>query len=226
MAKQPTRAQVELRVREILRIRLDGGRFWDALEYLREREAAGDPVWKLEEGAKPLANSTLWRYIALADKQCASDTLRSRKKLLRRHLDQRRNLYGKALLAGDVRAALACLADEARLLHLYDTPARKPADGPPLAPAEVANMLSSELRAVAAAKLPASERAKLITTMSGALLQALGVTDLAGQLEELRRLFDEVKRHAGHTQTRSDEAAGGNAPADGERESAAEPSAG
>jgi hypothetical protein len=65
----------------------------------------------------------LWRYISRADKLIAESCRSSRKKLLRRHLAQRRNLFAKAILAGDYRTALAVARDEAELQGLY--PAKK-----------------------------------------------------------------------------------------------------
>jgi hypothetical protein len=47
----------------------------------------------------------------------------SRKKLLRRHLAQRRTLYARAVNNGELRTALAVARDEAELLGLY--PARQ-----------------------------------------------------------------------------------------------------
>jgi hypothetical protein len=47
--------------------------------------------------------------------ECRAD----REKLLGRHLAQRRNLYAKAVLAGDLRAALAAADSEAKLLNLF-----------------------------------------------------------------------------------------------------------
>jgi hypothetical protein len=61
----------------------------------------------------------LWRYIARADQLIAESCRASRRKLLRRHLAQRRNLFAKALSAGDYRAALAAARDEAELEGLY-----------------------------------------------------------------------------------------------------------
>jgi hypothetical protein len=116
---KPTKAQVELRTLEILRIRLDGAEIWDVREYVREKEQEQGSVWELPPDAKPMSDSQLWRYLARADKLIAESCRASRKKLFRRHLTQRRNLYAKALSQGDVRAALACVADEAKLLGLY-----------------------------------------------------------------------------------------------------------
>jgi hypothetical protein len=114
-----TKAIVLRRVEEVLRIRLDGAEFWDVREYAREKEAEEGSAWHLSEGAKPLSDGQLWRYIAAADKLIAESCRASRKKLLRRHLAQRRNLYAKSVLAGDYRSALAVLRDEAELEGLY-----------------------------------------------------------------------------------------------------------
>ena len=114
-----TATVVARRVEEVLRIRLDGAEFWDVREYAREKEQEEGSPWHLAEGQKPLSDGQLWRYIARADQMIAESCRASRKKLLRRHLAQRRNLYAKAVLQGDVKAALAVLRDEAELLRLY-----------------------------------------------------------------------------------------------------------
>jgi hypothetical protein len=94
-------------------------------EYAREKEKEEGSPWFLPEGGKPLSDGQLWRYIGRADRLIAESCRASRKKLLRRHLAQRRNLYAKAVLAGDIRAALACAQDEARLQGLYPVEKRE-----------------------------------------------------------------------------------------------------
>ena len=123
MKGKPTKAQVQLRTEEILRIRLDGAEAWDVREYVREKEREAGSAWELPEGGKPLSDSQLWRYIAKADGLIAESCRASRKKLVRRHLAQRRNLFAKAVSAGDYRTALAVARDEAELQGLY--PPRK-----------------------------------------------------------------------------------------------------
>jgi hypothetical protein len=118
-----SKATVQARVEEVLRIRLDGAEFWDVREYAREKEQEPGTAWTLPEGGKPLSDGQLWRYIARADRLMAESCRASRKKLLRRHQTQRRNLYAKAVSAGDYRTALAVLRDEAELQGLY--PPRK-----------------------------------------------------------------------------------------------------
>jgi hypothetical protein len=114
-----TKAQVQTRVEEVLRIRLDGAEFWDVREYAREKEQEKGSAWELPKGGKPLSDGQLWRYISRADDLIAASCRASRKKQLRRHLAQRRNLFAKAVSQGDIRAALAVLDSEAKLLALF-----------------------------------------------------------------------------------------------------------
>jgi hypothetical protein len=114
-----TRAQVQARVEEVLAIRLDGAQFWHVREYAREKEREEESPWHLKDGQKPLSDGQLWRYIRRADQMLADSCRASRKKLLRRHLAQRRHLYAKAVSQGDTRAALAALDSEAKLIGLF-----------------------------------------------------------------------------------------------------------
>jgi len=107
------------RVDDVLRIRLDGAQFWDVVEFVREKERDPESAWHVAEGDKPLSDGMIRKYQERADALMLSAHEKSRKKLIRRHLAQRRHLYAKANLAGDVRGALACLRDEAELLALY-----------------------------------------------------------------------------------------------------------
>jgi hypothetical protein len=112
-------ATVRRRVEELLRIRLDGAELWDIREYVREKEAEEGSAWHLAAEQKPLSDAQLYRYLERVDSHIAESCKAGRRKLLRRHLAQRRNLYTKAVLQGDVKAALAVLRDEAQLLDLY-----------------------------------------------------------------------------------------------------------
>jgi hypothetical protein len=148
-AKQPDKSLMRRRVEEILRIRLDGAEWWDCCEYVREKEQEEGSAWRLADGDKPLTDASLRRYLQKADQLIAESCRASRKKLLRRHLAQRRNLYAKSVSQGDMRSALACVRDEAELLGLY--PPKKIAPTTPdgegeyhagsLTPAEVAALL-------------------------------------------------------------------------------------
>jgi hypothetical protein len=119
---RPPRASAILtqrRVGELLRIRLDGAERWDVLEYVREKEQEKGSAWEVPEGTKPMSDSMIGYLLTKADALIHASHDRSRKKLFSRHLAQRRNLYAKAVLAGDLRTALACVKDEAEMLGLY-----------------------------------------------------------------------------------------------------------
>lgn len=115
-----TKAVVDRRVAELLRIILDGAQGWDICEYVRENEQEKGSVWEVPEGGKPLSDSQIRRYAARASQLIAESTRAHRKKLLRRHLAKRRNLYAKAVNQGDIRAALACLDSEAKITGLFE----------------------------------------------------------------------------------------------------------
>ena len=111
--------EVQARVNDALRIRLDGAEFWDLREFVREKEKDDGSAWHLGPGQNPLSDGQIRRYQQWADEVIEESGERSRRKLLRRHAAKRRNLYAKAVLTGDYRTALACLSDEAKLLGLY-----------------------------------------------------------------------------------------------------------
>ena len=85
-----TKAQVEARVTELLRIKLDGAEAWDLCEYVRGKEFEQGSLWYVAEGAKPLSESQIRRYAQKADKLLTARHGASRARLRRRHLAQRR----------------------------------------------------------------------------------------------------------------------------------------
>jgi hypothetical protein len=110
---------VAKRTEDLLRIRLDGARFWDLCEFVREKEVEEGSAWFLEEGSKPLSESQIRRYQQKADDLAERSFERNRKRLFREHIAKRRHLYARAVTTGDLRTALAILRDEAELLKLY-----------------------------------------------------------------------------------------------------------
>lgn len=118
-AKPTTKATVLRRIDQVLQIRLAGAEFWDVRQYVRDQEAVAGSDWEVPAGLAPMADSTVYSYIKRADKLIVESHERSRKKLLRRHLAQRRHLYARAVAAGDFRTALTVLRDEALLIGLY-----------------------------------------------------------------------------------------------------------
>lgn len=181
--KKPTRAAINARIEDVLRIRLDGAEFWDVREYAREKCAEDGSPWHTE-GGKCLSDGQLFRYIARADKLIGESCRSSRKRLLRRHLAQRRNLYGKATNSGDVRAALACLDSEAKLVGLFDAPS-KPAKNEAGTPAEVAKLLAARLQEVEAADMPATDRARLLTALADSYLRAHSVAEVEKKVDAI-----------------------------------------
>jgi hypothetical protein len=193
--QKPTRATINARIEEVLRIRLDGAEFWDVREYVREKCTENKPPWECE---KCLSDAQIYRYIARADKLIAESCRSSRKRLLRRHLAQRRNLFGKATNSGDVRTALACLESEARLLGLFDAPSKSAkTETPPVDAADVVKLLGNRLKEIDESDLPASERVKLTTALAGSLLQAISTSAIETQLRELLDRLEEQEKRKG-----------------------------
>ena len=114
-----TKATIQARVDDILRIRLDGAEFHDVRRYAAEKQAVGEPPWAVPEGEKPLSDRQLWRYVTEANRLMAVSSETSRKKRMRVHLARRKALYARAVNKGDERTALAVLADLAKLEGLY-----------------------------------------------------------------------------------------------------------
>jgi hypothetical protein len=110
------------RVHEILCIRLDGAQWWDVLQFVREKEREEGSAWFVPQGAKPLSEAMIRKYQQRADALMLQAHGKSRQRLIRRHLAQRRHLYGKAVLAGEIDTALRVLQDEAKLAGLYPKP--------------------------------------------------------------------------------------------------------
>src|SRR5262245_3407999 len=112
-----TKAEVDRRVREVFQLRLGGAEFLD----LREYADAPEQSWGVSD-------TQLRRYIRMADALCKDYFDAKADHLLSRHLLQRRQLYARALGAGDHRTALAVLKDEAELEGLYPPKKVAPTD--------------------------------------------------------------------------------------------------
>jgi hypothetical protein len=122
-AAQADALKTQRRVDDVLRIRLDGAEWWDVVAFVRGKQADEASPWYVPPDGKPLCESMIRIYQRRADELILSAHEKSRRKLFRRHLAQRRHLYAKAATSGDLRSALACLQDEAKMLGLY--PAEK-----------------------------------------------------------------------------------------------------
>jgi hypothetical protein len=130
MASKATNALAAARAEDLAQVILDGA-FLPAQirDYVRVREKEAGSPWFVAEGAAPLSDSTLRRYLRRADAIIAGSFEHKRGKLLRRHLAQRRNLYARAATLGELSTALSVLKDEAQLQGLYERPVRVPAPG-------------------------------------------------------------------------------------------------
>lgn len=117
--KHATVTVVQLRIEEVLRIRLDGAEFWDVCQYVSEKEKEPGSPWCLGKGEEPHCERTIHRYIAGADKRIHESCAAERPALIEFHLAKRRAIYARAVAQGDLRSALAVLKDEAELLGLY-----------------------------------------------------------------------------------------------------------
>ena len=102
------KATIRKRVEEVLKLRLVGADFVG----IRQYASAQEPPWNVSD-------RQLWRYIRMGDYLLHLTLERDRQRLLNRHIAQRRALFGKAVSAGDLRAALSVLKDEAEMPRLY-----------------------------------------------------------------------------------------------------------
>ena len=109
---------LEQRIEEILDIRLDGAKEWDARRYVAEKEAVGEAPWKLAEGGNPLSRRQIRNYIREAERRIAKSTHATRQRRIARHIAFREKLYARAINKGDERTALAILDSLAKLLDL------------------------------------------------------------------------------------------------------------
>lgn len=108
-------ATIELRVQAILQIILDGAESWDILQYVAQKQEAKEPPWN----DNPVKERQIREYITRAKERIVAAGAENDADLLRHHMAKRRNLYARAVQAGDNRTALAILSDMARLQDLY-----------------------------------------------------------------------------------------------------------
>lgn len=103
MAKKKPKANPDTeRVKEVLRIRLDGAQLHDVVEYAKEKK------WKLDEAACA-------RLIRRADDLLAKRRDDNEDRVLALRIAQREALFARAVNGADYRTALSILADIARI---------------------------------------------------------------------------------------------------------------
>jgi hypothetical protein len=184
------------RVEDILRIRLDGAEWWDVVQFVRENQSEQGSAWFLAEGEKPLSEAMIRKYQERADKLVIESHEKSRKKLLRRHLAQRRNLYARAVTTGELATALRCLDSEALLLGLHTQRLARPVAGPEKdRKARLAESVAFYEAIVARIDLPLGDRMKAQERIDKLL--GLECIDIEERLDELQaRLEDLAKETA------------------------------
>jgi hypothetical protein len=116
---RPTGPIVEQRVAQVVQLRMSGAKPCDVRHYVSGLEAAKQVPWVIPNGGSPLCERQIRRYMRAADAQLAAISRTCRDRNLRWADAVRKNLYRRALAAGDLRTALAVLQDLARLHDLY-----------------------------------------------------------------------------------------------------------
>lgn len=99
-------ATIRARIEEVLQLILDGGAYPDVVQHAAEKG------WNLKE-------RQLREYMGRATDLLVERQERRRKRVIAVHLARREKLFARAVKAGNVRAALAVLADTAKLQNLY-----------------------------------------------------------------------------------------------------------
>jgi hypothetical protein len=117
----------EQRIREVLQIRLDGAEEWDVVAHVADKEKAGEEPWTVT--ADPLNEEQIVDLISEADKRIAASRP-AEESAVARHLAMRGSLYARAIQAGEIRAALAILADIAKIEEVYPAKAKASAAPP------------------------------------------------------------------------------------------------
>src|SRR5262245_19750837 len=96
-----SRAEVAMRVAEVLRIRLDGAAFHDVVEYAKVQG------WNVSE-------RQCGRYLERADELLAARLTKKRSRNINMHLARCETLYARAVNAADYRTALAIVMELAK----------------------------------------------------------------------------------------------------------------
>jgi hypothetical protein len=113
------------RIQAILQIRLDGAEEWDARDFIAQKEAAGEDPWTVADGAGPLTVDQVAAIIEAADKVIA-DAYPDDPPDVARHKAKLKNLYARAVTAGEIATAARILRDIADLEQLPEKAARTP----------------------------------------------------------------------------------------------------
>ncbi len=104
------------RIEAILQIRLDGAEEWDVREFVAKNEQAGEEPWTPHPD--PLTPDQIAGIIAAADRMI-TESCPGFPPDAARHLAMRRNLYARAIQAGEIATAARILRDIAEIEGVY-----------------------------------------------------------------------------------------------------------
>lgn len=110
---------MELRIQDILPLRLRGSEAWEICNHVWEKEREPGSPWQLEPGHAPLTYSGICYYIDKCDRIIVGSLSEKREKMIRRHIAQRQALYSRCVQRGEYATAAGILRDQAKLLRLY-----------------------------------------------------------------------------------------------------------
>jgi hypothetical protein len=116
------KATAERRVNDLLAIVLDGAQGWDVFQYVREKEIEEGSVWFVAEGATPLSDAMIRKYLTRAYRLMESAHEKRRRVLFRRHVAKLNHLYARAVTNGELAVARAVLRDLAEMQRLLPRP--------------------------------------------------------------------------------------------------------
>lgn len=120
-----TEAETELRIEEVMQLILSGAMYQNIRQYTSGKQLAGTPPWNRGPGQKPLHERTLREYMARATERIVAAARESEVNALEKHIAMRRDLYARALEAGEHGTALSIMADLAKLTDLYPAPKKQ-----------------------------------------------------------------------------------------------------
>jgi len=138
-----TKDEINARIEEILRIRLDGAQLHDIVQYAAEKQ------WGVNV-------RQLRTYINRADDLLVERQERKRSRLIARHIAMRESLAARSINAADYGTALRILSDLAKLQDLY-TDSRELRDLVKLATAQAERLRELEARLDTQRTSPAAE---------------------------------------------------------------------
>ncbi|MBX9681419.1 MAG: hypothetical protein K2X38_21910 [Gemmataceae bacterium] len=98
---------------------LDGAATWDVCEFVAQEEKNPESPWFMQSGEQPRGYAAVMKVLRQAKAVIAAEGIGDREQLLQLHIAKRQAVYAKALEQGDMRAALACLDSEAKILGLF-----------------------------------------------------------------------------------------------------------